>query len=117
MPKARATLEQGRHRNRGSEELWLASVRTEQRAGLPKAADALMAKALQVPCCCCLPLVHAPCYAPCWRRPESLSPLALLPSACCHPIVSQTVAMHMQPSSAGGLLQDSASKLAPGCGT
>lgn len=50
MSKARATLEQGRHRNRGNEELWLTSVRTEQRAGLPKAADSLMAKALQVGC-------------------------------------------------------------------
>lgn len=47
MSKARATLEQARHRNRGNEELWLTSVRTEQRAGLPKAADSLMAKALQ----------------------------------------------------------------------
>jgi hypothetical protein len=48
MSKARAILEQGRHKNKGNEELWLISVRTEVRAGLPKAADSLMAKALQV---------------------------------------------------------------------
>ena len=48
MSKARAILEQGRHKNKGNEELWLISVRTELRAGLPKAADSLMAKALQV---------------------------------------------------------------------
>lgn len=47
MSKARAILEQGRHKNKGNEELWLTSVRTELRAGLPKAADSLMAKALQ----------------------------------------------------------------------
>jgi pre-mRNA-processing factor 6 len=48
MSKARAILEQGRHKNKGNEELWLTAVRTELRAGLPKAADSLMAKALQV---------------------------------------------------------------------
>jgi len=48
VSKARATLEQARHKNPGSEQLWLAAVRTEQRAALPKAADSLMAKALQV---------------------------------------------------------------------
>ena len=46
--KARALLEQGRLKNVGTPELWLAAVRTEQRAGLHKAADSLMAKALQV---------------------------------------------------------------------
>ena len=48
VSKARATLEQARHRNSGSEELWLAAVRTELRAGLPQAAESLMARALQV---------------------------------------------------------------------
>lgn len=38
---------QGRLKNPKNEELWLAAVRTEQRAGNTKAAEALMAKALQ----------------------------------------------------------------------
>ena len=48
MARARALLEQGRSKNPKEPDIWLAAVRTEQRAGLPKAADALMAKALQV---------------------------------------------------------------------
>jgi pre-mRNA-processing factor 6 len=48
LPKARSTLEQGRRHNPKNEELWLAAVRMEQRAGNTKAAEALMAKALQV---------------------------------------------------------------------
>ena len=46
--KARAVLEQARLKNPKQDELWLAAVRTEQRSSNPKAADALMAKALQV---------------------------------------------------------------------
>ncbi len=46
--KARAILEQARLKNPHQDELWLAAVRTEQRAANTKAADALMAKALQV---------------------------------------------------------------------
>ncbi len=46
--KARAILEQARLKNPHQDELWLAAVRTEQRATNTKAADALMAKALQV---------------------------------------------------------------------
>ena len=46
--KARAMLEQARLKNPHQDELWLAAVRTEQRAANTKAADALMAKALQV---------------------------------------------------------------------
>jgi hypothetical protein len=38
---------QARLKNPHNEELWLAAVRTEQRAGNAKAADALMSKALQ----------------------------------------------------------------------
>ena len=48
MGKARAILEQARLKNPHQDELWLAAVRTEQRATNTKAADALMAKALQV---------------------------------------------------------------------
>jgi len=48
VARARALLEQGRSKNLKEPDIWLAAVRTEQRAGLPKAADALMAKALQV---------------------------------------------------------------------
>ena len=47
VARARALLEQGRSKNLKEPDIWLAAVRTEQRAGLPKAADALMAKALQ----------------------------------------------------------------------
>ena len=50
--KARAVLEQARLKNPKQDELWLAAVRTEQRSNNPKAAEALMAKALQV--CCAL---------------------------------------------------------------
>ncbi len=46
--RSRAKLEQGRQKNLRSEQLWLAAVRMELRAGMPKAADALLAKALQV---------------------------------------------------------------------
>lgn len=46
--KARAILEQARLKNPKQDELWLAAVHTEQRSGNTKAADALMAKALQV---------------------------------------------------------------------
>lgn len=38
---------QARLKNPHNEDLWLAAVRTEQRAGNQSAADALMAKALQ----------------------------------------------------------------------
>ena len=48
VARARALLEQGRSKNLKEPDIWLAAVRTEQRAGLPKAADALIAKALQV---------------------------------------------------------------------
>ncbi len=48
MAKARATLEQGRLRNSKADALWLAAVRTELRAHNHKAAETLMAKALQV---------------------------------------------------------------------
>ena len=48
VARARALLEQGRSKNLKEPDIWLAAVRTEQRAGQPKAADALMAKALQV---------------------------------------------------------------------
>jgi len=47
VAKARAKLEQGRQKNPRSQQLWLAAVRMELRAGMPKAADALLAKALQ----------------------------------------------------------------------
>ena len=47
MAKARATLEQARLRNPRADELWLEGVRTELRAGNAKAAEALLAKALQ----------------------------------------------------------------------
>ena len=46
--KARAVLEQARLKNPKQDQLWLAAVRTELRSGNTKAADALMAKALQV---------------------------------------------------------------------
>lgn len=46
-------LLQGRHRNPKQPELWLAAIRTEQRAGSTKAAEALLAKALQVGSTCC----------------------------------------------------------------
>lgn len=46
--KSRAILEQARLKNPKQDELWLAAVHTEQRSGNSKAADALMAKALQV---------------------------------------------------------------------
>ena len=46
--KARALLEQGRLKNPKNDQLWLAAVRNELRAGNSKAAEALMAKALQV---------------------------------------------------------------------
>ena len=46
--KARAVLEQARLRNAKQDQLWLAAIRTELRSGNTKAADALMAKALQV---------------------------------------------------------------------
>ena len=52
--KARAILEQARLKNPHQDELWLAAVRTEQRATNTKAADALMAKALQV----CQPITN-----------------------------------------------------------
>lgn len=39
---------QARHRNPKTPELWLAAIRTEQRAGSTKAAEALLAKGLQV---------------------------------------------------------------------
>jgi pre-mRNA-processing factor 6 len=38
---------QARHRNPKTPELWLAAIRTEQRAGSTKAAEALLAKGLQ----------------------------------------------------------------------
>jgi len=41
---------QARHRNPKSPELWLAAIRTEQQAGSIKAAEALLAKGLQVSC-------------------------------------------------------------------
>jgi hypothetical protein len=41
-------LGQARHRNAKEDELWLAAIRTEQRVGSTKAAEALLAKALQV---------------------------------------------------------------------
>jgi hypothetical protein len=41
-------LPQARHRNPKTPELWLAAIRTEQRAGSTKAAEALLAKGLQV---------------------------------------------------------------------
>ena len=56
--KARAILEQARLKNPHQDELWLAAVRTEQRSGNAKAADALMAKALQVYALAC-PLSRA----------------------------------------------------------
>ena len=46
-PKARTVLELARLKNPTSDELWLASVRLERRAGESKLAAALMAKALQ----------------------------------------------------------------------
>jgi hypothetical protein len=46
-------LPQARHRNPKTPELWLAAIRTEQRAGSTKAAEALLAKGLQV-CMCVL---------------------------------------------------------------
>lgn len=46
--RARAILEQARLKNSKNAEIWLAAVRTEQRAGNTKAAESLMAKALQV---------------------------------------------------------------------
>jgi pre-mRNA-processing factor 6 len=39
---------QARHRNPKTPELWLAAIRTEQRAGNTKAAEALLAKGMQV---------------------------------------------------------------------
>ena len=48
MGRARALLEQARLKNPKAEEAWLAGIRTEQRAGNTKAAEAVMAKALQV---------------------------------------------------------------------
>lgn len=48
LGRARALLEQARLKNAGNDELWLAAIRTEQRASNSKAAEALMAKALQV---------------------------------------------------------------------
>lgn len=48
MAKARALLEQGRLKNPKNDELWLAAVRTEKRAGNDKAAESALAKALQV---------------------------------------------------------------------
>lgn len=41
-------LQQARHRNPKTPELWLSAIRTEQRAGSTKAAEALLAKGLQV---------------------------------------------------------------------
>jgi len=58
VARARALLEQGRSKNLKEPDIWLAAVRTEQRAGLLKAADALMAKALQVSTCFLLPVVQ-----------------------------------------------------------
>lgn len=46
--KARAVLEQARLKNPKQDQLWLAAIRTELRSSNNKAADALMAKALQV---------------------------------------------------------------------
>lgn len=46
--KARALLEQARLKNPKNDEAWLAGVRMELRTGNAKAAEALMAKALQV---------------------------------------------------------------------
>ena len=46
--KARAVLEQARLKNPKQDQLWLAAIRTELRSGNNKAADGLMAKALQV---------------------------------------------------------------------
>ena len=46
--KARAILEQARLKNPKQDELWLTAVHTEQRSGNTKAANALMAKALQI---------------------------------------------------------------------
>lgn len=46
--KGRALLEQARLKNPKSDQLWLAAVRMELRAGNTKAAEATMAKALQV---------------------------------------------------------------------
>ncbi len=51
VARARALLEQARLRNPKTPELWLAAVRTEQRAGNDKAADSMLAKALQVGAC------------------------------------------------------------------
>ena len=48
MGRTRALLEQARLKNPKAEEAWLAGIRTEQRAGNTKAAEAVMAKALQV---------------------------------------------------------------------
>ncbi|GIL57404.1 hypothetical protein Vafri_12583 [Volvox africanus] len=45
--RARALLEQARLKNPKTDELWLAAIRTEQRAGNEKAADTVLAKALQ----------------------------------------------------------------------
>jgi len=45
-----AVLLQARHRNPKSPELWLAAIRTEQRAASTKAAEALLTKGLQVSC-------------------------------------------------------------------
>ncbi|GFR44314.1 hypothetical protein Agub_g5438 [Astrephomene gubernaculifera] len=47
VARARALLEQARLRNPHTPELWLAAIRTEQRAGNEKAADSVLAKALQ----------------------------------------------------------------------
>lgn len=43
-----AAVLQARHRNPKTPELWLAAIRTEQRAGNTKAAEALLAKGMQV---------------------------------------------------------------------
>jgi hypothetical protein len=48
VARARALLEQARLKNPKTDELWLAAIRTEQRAGNEKAADSVLAKALQV---------------------------------------------------------------------
>lgn len=48
VQSCRALLEQARLRNPKHEELWLCAVRTEARSGSEKAAEALLAKAMQV---------------------------------------------------------------------
>ncbi|KAG2489786.1 hypothetical protein HYH03_011736 [Edaphochlamys debaryana] len=64
VARARALLDQARLKNPKNDELWLTAIRTEQRAGNEKAADTVLAKALQ----------DCPTSGPLWAEAISMAP-------------------------------------------